>query len=114
MESRLAEVRRAIAALGKRGRTTPVPQAVREQVLQYAAAERARGKSWQVLAREIGLSASGLQRWMQGRTPPRLQRVRVVADRAPQEILVTLVSPAGYRLEGLELEQALAALRQLG
>jgi hypothetical protein len=40
--------------------------------------------------------------------------VRVVADRAPQEILVTLVSPAGYRLEGLELEQALAALRQLG
>jgi AraC-like DNA-binding protein len=116
MARSLAEARRAVAALGTRGRTTRVPEAVRERVLEYAFAERAEDKSWATLARELGLSSSTLQRWASGasRRPAPLRRVRVVGERRSEPPRVVLVSPAGYRLEGLDPEQALAMLGRLG
>lgn len=116
MEPRLSEVRRAIAALGKRGRTTALPARVREQVLAYAQGERCRGRSWRAIAQAVGVSASALQRWSQAK-PKRgsagVVPVRVVADPAVEVMTVSLVSPQGYRIEGMRLDQALRALAQL-
>lgn len=111
MTTRLEEVRLAVAALGLRARTTRVPDEVRRKIAPYVRAQRARGRSWEAIAREVGFSKSGLQRWT-GKGP-RLRRVRVVAHRAVAPERVSLVSPQGYRIEGLSLEQALGALARL-
>ncbi len=112
MEARLREVQRAVAALGERGRTERVPDAVRGEVVDYTRAQRACGKSWKTIAREVGLSASALQRWLQ--EAPQLTQVKIVPDREPDASKVSLISPRGYRIEGLTLLEALYALGRLG
>ncbi len=112
MEARLREVQRAVAALGQRGRTQRVPEAVRGKVVDYTRAQRACGKSWQTIAREVGLSASGLQRWLQ--EAPQLTQVNIVPDREPDASKVSLISPRGYRIEGVTLVEALRAIERLG
>jgi hypothetical protein len=114
MEARLREVRAALAGLGARGRTTRIPDAVRTRVIVYAREQRSRGKTWRSIAEAVGLSATVLQRWMRAAPEAscRLARVKVVAD--PEAIAaVSLISPSGYRIEGVTLEAALRALEAL-
>jgi hypothetical protein len=114
MDGGLEQVRGALAGLGARGRTTRIPDAVRARVVEYVRGQRGRGKAWRSIAEEVGLSATVLQRWMRGapNAPHRLARVKVVAD--PQATAtVSLVSPSGYRIEGVRLEAALRALEAL-
>ena len=85
---------------------------MREEVVDYARTQRACGKSWKTIAREVGLSASGLQRWFV--EAPQLMQVKIVPDREPDAPKVSLISPHGYRIEGLTLEEALYALGRLG
>lgn len=109
MEAR--EVRRELEGLG-RGKTTRIPQATRERVLAYARQERSRGQSWDAIAQELGLSSSGLQRWWKADAGAgRLRRVRLVAPVAAGPVAV--VSPRGYRIEGLSLDQAMSVLVRL-
>jgi hypothetical protein len=68
----------------------------------------------------VGLSTAGVQRFAQARpSPPQSSLVPVVV-RAPisesshAEAGLTLLTPAGLRLEQLSLEQALVLLRALG
>ncbi len=110
----LTAARRAILKLGDRGRTTRIPRAVREQVLRYAAGERAKGKSWSAIGEKVGVSATALQRWTATNSQRRAAvPVTVVAEPAPVARSVTLISPSGYRVEGLRIEQALQVLREL-
>jgi hypothetical protein len=110
--------REAIARLGKRGRTTRIPDEVRAAVLAYVERERSRGRSRQQVADELGLSSSVLARWSKSRrrTRGKLIPVRVLA--APtvgrETTSVRLVSPSGYRIEGLSLGDAVEAMRALG
>jgi hypothetical protein len=108
-------VRAAVAALGQRGRTTRIPDAVRARVLAYARGERAAGRSWTWIARQVGLSAGALKTW--SRTPPparTLVPVDVAATAPMPSPPLVVVSPAGYRVEGLDLTAASALLRALG
>lgn len=109
------EIRREIEGLG-RGKTTPIPGQIRERVLAYVSEGRERGQSWDEMRREIGLSASVLQRWWRVREARgRMRAVRVVADAPPDSAArIAVVSPRGYRIEGLTLAQAQALLGQLG
>ena len=50
MESLEKQARSAVAALGKRSKTSRVPTGVREIVLDYAREQRATGVSWQEIA----------------------------------------------------------------
>jgi len=65
--SRLAaetrEIRRAIEALGRRGRTERVPLPIRERVVHVAEAGRAARQSWRQLAAAVGLAATTIERW---------------------------------------------------
>lgn len=116
MGASLQVARRALAGLGERGRTTAIPDEVREVLVSCALEQRGRGKSWSAIAKVLGVSTSGLIRWSK-------RRVARCEGAVPVEIrveepsngpAVTLVSPAGYRVEGLGVSEALAVLRELG
>ena len=106
--------RAAVAALGPRGRTSRIPDAVRAEVLAYARGERAAGRSWAGIAHAVGLSPGALKNWSQTPAPARrLVPVAVATPAGPGAVLV-VVSPGGYRVEGLDLATATALLRALG
>jgi len=122
MEERGHELREAIARLERRRRNDPVPAPLRGEILLYTAARRETGASWLSIAQELGLSASGLQRWSAQATgetrmrPVRLRRGPTESTSAAQGAAgaIVLVSPRGFRLEGLEVSQALELLHGLG
>ena len=108
--------RRALARLGDRGRTTGIPVEVRQVLVAYALEQRERGKSWAAIAGALGVSSSGLIRWSrqgvarcEGAVP-----VEVRVEEPSDGTVVTLVSPVGYRIEGLGVSEALLAFRELG
>lgn len=112
----LQSARRALARVGPRGQTTAVPDEVRQVLVAYAREQRERERSWASIAEAIGVSSSALIRWSQrgvalceGAVP-----VAVRVEQPRDGTAVTLVSPAGYRIEGLALSDALRALRELG
>src|SRR2546422_10161674 len=108
--------RAAVAALGPRGRTSRIPDAVRAEVLAYAHRERAAGRSWAGIAATVGLSAGALKNWAQKPAPGRPLVPVAVATPAPAgpRAALVVVSPGGYRVEGLDLATATALLRALG
>ena len=112
------EIREAIEALG-RGRTTRIPDALRKRVIRYAQRERGRGRVWREIAQAVGLSTSVLSRWTQGKAE-RIRSKGVRATLAPVRVrpdaggTVAIVSPNGFRTDGLSIEQAAALLAQLG
>ena len=106
----------AVRSLGKRGRTTRIPDPVRRAVVAYAERARASGRSWKAISQEVGLSASLLVRWHRGprKTPaPGFIPVRIAAAAAAPSRLV-LITPGGHRIEGLDTAQAIELLRQIG
>ena len=108
-------MRAAVAALGQRGRTTRISDAVRARVLTYARRQRAAGHSWVRIAQAVGLSVGSLKNW--SRTPPPARRLVPVAVTVAPEVpaaALRVVSPGGYRVEGLDLASATALLRALG
>ncbi len=105
-----------MAALGGRGRTTRIPDAVRAQVLAYTRRQRAAGRSWSRIAHTVGLSVGSLKNWSRTPPPARTLVPVEVAPRAPEVPVAALVvvTPGGYRVEGLDLATASALLRALG
>ena len=116
MRVSLKKARGALARLGERGRTTAVPGEVRAILVAYAVEQRDRGRAWATIAKEIGVSSTALIRWSQRgvRVCGGAVRVEVRPEKAREGTTVVLVSPGGYRIEGLERSEALAALRELG
>ena len=112
---RLQAARAALAGLGPRGRTTRIPAGVRARVLAYTRRQRAAGASWQTVASAVGVSASALKNWSRLALPAR-RLVPVVVSPAgtePSSSVLAIVSPAGYRVEGLDVATATALLRAL-
>jgi hypothetical protein len=115
------QAREAVRGLGRRGRTQRVPPAVRERVVVYARAARARGVSWRGIAKAVGLSTSGVQRFASEKPTARpaalvavaLRPVRPATREAAAPSSLTWVTPSGHRLERLSLEDAVALLRAL-
>ena len=105
----------AIASLGKRGRTSRVPQPVREAVLAYVREARTNGREWSQITSKLGLSQGVLRRWQQPaprRRAATLLRPVSVKTTASTAAL-SLVTPAGFRLQGLTVETAAELLRRL-
>ena len=89
---------------------------MRAPVLAYTRRQRAAGRSWTRIAHSVGLSVGSLKNW--SRTPPPARTLVPVAVATPApEVPVAglvVVSPGGYRAEGLDLATATALLRALG
>jgi hypothetical protein len=113
-------LREAIAGLG-RHRTQPLPQELHAEVERYAALQRRAGASWRTIAGSVGVSASALQRWgareRSSAVRAGLRRVRVRREWVPSQTVASatlvLMSPSGFRVEGLGVAQALEMLREL-
>jgi transposase len=110
--------REALARLGKRGRTTRIPDDVRAVVLGYVERERSRGRSRQEVADELGLSSSVLVRWAKGgrRRRGKIVPIRLLATPSvsPEAATIRIVSPSGYRIEGLSVRDAVEVIRAIG
>ena len=88
------------------------PSPLRKKIVEFAKERRQAGSSVRKIARELGVSESGLSRWLQSGSG-RVRPVRVAEEGSSQSPLV-LVSPGGYRLEGLSPSDAAEVLRRLG
>lgn len=112
-----ARLRAQVAALGPRHRGARIPRRVRADIITHALAWRAAGVSMRTIAAALGVAPESIRRWTQPTTAGQtaLVPVRVVADRpggvAPP---LTLVSPRGFRVEGLGLADVGALLAAVG
>ncbi len=87
------------------------PPALRRKIVEFAEQGRRDGVSIARLAAQVGLSASGLRRWLV-KGPGILRPVRV-QEAVPVAPSLVLVTPEGYRLEGLDASSAVDLLRRL-
>jgi transposase-like protein len=100
---------------GGRRRATRYPATARREAVRLARAEKARGIAVAATARALGLRPRTLGLWL--RSWPRLRRVEVTAalpePRVEPEARGTLVTPQGYRVEGLDLAALVRLLEAL-
>ena len=111
-------LRREVLAC-ERGRGKRYPEALRHRLRRWIRRRAVSGVSLREIAAEVGLSAETVRRWNEEAATASTALVRVEVDErvaadpaAPHHL--TLVSPAGYRLERLTIEQAAAILRVVG
>ena len=83
-------------------------EAQRLEAVGYLARRRREGASVGAIAEELGLGKTTLERWRSRGSG--FVRIETVPDQASA---VSLVSPSGYRLEGLSVEQAVGLLSRL-
>jgi len=114
MTKELARIRRKVSA-HKPGRGRRYAADVRGAVVRYARRRREQGASWAAIADEVGLRFETVRSWCvrPDESTASIVPVEVVVETAASAPVV-LVSPSGYRLEGLEPAEAVAALRALG
>ena len=100
-------VRRGNPDRGSGRRRFSEPQ--RAEAVEYLKRRRSEGATVAGVAEELGLGKKTLERWRSRKSG--FVRVTAVAEVSPE---VALVSPRGYRIEGLGLDQAVALLSRLG
>ena len=87
------------------------PQVLRSKVVVFARERVSAGDDVGRIAQSLGLSRNGLVHWL--RTADRgFRQVRLLPESSSCGSLV-LVTPQGFRLEGLSEDQALRLLREL-
>lgn len=109
--SEQAKCREAFSKMA-RGRGQRYGPELKAQAVSLAKAERRAGVSWKTIAEGIGVHAKTLRDWCTSAGETRMHRVQVVKEKAASTLSV--VSPTGYRMEGLSLEQATALMAKLG
>lgn len=116
MMERATEYRSKLAEIRERGGSRwRTPVALREEIVVWVSNLQSTGHGVGAIATAIGLSESALRRWLSPvETSDNFRRVRVggVAARSKGGALV-MVTPTGFRLEGLTVDQAVEVLRRL-
>ena len=112
----LAVLRRDLEAEGI-GPGRFVPPELRERATAWTLRRRRDGESFGAIAVELGVARETVRRWAAESTArrPAAKLVPVRVERAEaRQRLVAVVSPSGFRVEGLTLPEAAAMLRALG
>lgn len=114
-------IRRAVLRLGRRRRNDSIPLKLRRQAVAYALSRRP-GVTWAQLGADLGLAGSTITRWCalaaqsptepQPEPEPRLVPV-IVSPSVSDNATLVLVSPRGFRVEGLRLDDAVELLQRL-
>ena len=107
------QLKQEVAAIS-RGRGHKYPRALEARIIAYARSRRGEGATWEVISGEIGVPVETVRRKSVrvGERASELVPVRVVSEPLPERV-VSLVSPSGFRIDGLALSEAVAALRAL-
>ncbi len=132
-DNELAVLRRELAAT-ERGPGKVYSDELRARLIAWARRRVATGETVASAARAVAVDRRTLRQWLAAVPPDRARADGAKADRAgatgwrpprlvPVEIVaaaalsapttVTLVSPSGYRIEGLSIDDALRALARL-
>ena len=103
---------------GRSGRRRRYSRALRVMAVDYLRRQMRRGASAETVGSELGVSGWSLIRWSRQAKVARnsaLREVEVAEEaKARTSLVVTLVTPDGYRIEGLEgrdIRSVLEALR---
>jgi hypothetical protein len=93
-------IRQQVAALGPRGVTSRVPDALRATIVDYTRERQAAGVGWLMIAREVGFSIGAIRGW--ARAAAGAPRLRPVAVRGATVVTlpapgVVVVLPSGIR-----------------
>lgn len=93
----------------------PYTAEMKATALQFARDLQSKGAAMDVVAKRLGIAAATLYCWRGATTPRRMVRVKVArAEPEASSPQVQLVSPHGYRIEGLPAKLAIAMLQELG
>ena len=114
IETFRAEVLRWRGARRKGAR--PYTAEMKAKALQLARDLQVQGLAMDVVAKRIGICAATLYLWRGSSKGGRMVPVKVVRAEPPATAFpcFALVSPRGYRLEGLPVKLAMAMLQELG
>ncbi len=116
MTDRAAEYKEKLAEIRKRGgQRWRTPAGLREEIAAWASELQNTGHGVGAIAAAIGLSESALRRWIApSEVEGRLRRVRVPGSHSSTVgAALSLVTPGGYRLESLSIDQAVEVLRRM-
>ena len=113
MDRELAALRRGVQG-HEGGRGKRYPAELRSQLGSWVRRRRAEGASAATIAAELSLPLSTVSRWASTRSrSTALVPIEVVPDARPSRTLRVL-SPSGFVVDGLKLEEAASLLRLLG
>jgi hypothetical protein len=101
---------------GKTGRGVRYPEELHQEAVSYAKARRQRGDSILAICRDLGVNPVTLTRWLRRADDPEFRRVEIVTSGQPvmgSAVGVTVTTPSGIRIEGLDLESLIALLQRL-
>jgi hypothetical protein len=105
-------VQQLLATHRPRSSSEGYPAHVRETVVGAARAWLAAGWSPNRVGRELGLAATTIRLWIEASEKPAFRPVTLSSSTMNRALC--LVTPSGYRLEGLDLESAASLLERLG
>lgn len=93
------------------------PNALRERIVAFARQRQQAGETMTRIAEQVGLSVTCVRRWMKAGDGPRLRPVRIAetssSPSSTSRDSLALITPNGYRLEGLNAATAVDVLRRL-
>ena len=118
MEARVDRFHKDVAAYfgGRPGRGARYCEALRQEAVVLARMGMLSGQSLGLMASELGVGCATLTRWIEGaREALRPVEVQLQGELEPGPSLpLVLVSPSGWRIEGLRREDLVELLRVLG
>ena len=119
LSSRVPEVRSQIERCrrGRSQRAVRYPPNLRHAVVELTRSALTSGSSVRIAAEKVGLPLQTVQRWLQATVAGGLRPIEVRSEEPVEAINadsgLVLVTPGGYRVEGLEVESVAALLRAL-
>lgn len=115
MDASIRRLRSTVRQLarGRHPNAVRYPDAVRDAVVALARTRIGHGQSVAQVAQAVGISMPTLGAWLV-RPRPGLRPVAVVSAPAPERRAgIVLVTPQGFRVEGLDDDALVAVLRAL-
>jgi transposase len=98
---------------GRGGRSLRYSRELRMEAVSYLARKKREGVGQDRIASELGVSSWSLSRWVQ-ESERRVALVPVEVTEAEESRGLFLVTPRGYRVEGLSEESLLRLVERLG
>jgi transposase-like protein len=112
MDARVKRFRDEALRQGAGGVGRRYPEELR--AVAVAVARSRRDEPLARVAADLGVSAVSLQRWLEQEEPARFRPVEVAPESGAETTGPVLITPRGYRVEGLAAEALVSLLRVLG
>ena len=96
-----------------RGRGKRFSAELRRRVVEFGQRRRSEGASWSLIGTELGMNYETVRRWCLEKGSTALRRVEIVATTTESAEGISVVSPSGFRAEGLTVRDAVVVLAAL-